>query len=230
MHEIFISHSKDNDICERIYTYLDSKDIKCFMDVKDLIPGISYASQLTDAILNSKVVVLVFSSNSDASGPVQNEVSLAKSNKILVIPVRIEDIFPRGLALFITATQWLDVFPPPVEKHLPKLVKAIEEQIKIKQNTVNVKQNQAISDQNWHDIDYTDLNPWVKERARVLDTGKIIYAKTFIYRRNKDTGKIQKKLRQSSDNVHIGDYIKDHEWHPIDFKDLKDWVKKKRIN
>jgi hypothetical protein len=109
MHDIFISHSvKDGEISHRIYTYLEAKGIKCFMDARDLVPGKPYPGQLANAIRGSHAVVLVFSSSSDVSEPVQNEVGLARNNKIPIIPVRIENVFPQELALFITTSQWLD--------------------------------------------------------------------------------------------------------------------------
>ena len=134
MHDIFISHSvKDGEISHRIYTYLEAKGIKCFMDARDLVPGKPYPGQLANAIRGSHAVVLVFSSSSDVSEPVQNEVGLARNNKIPIIPVRIENVFPQELALFITTSQWLDAFPPPIEKHLLKLVDAIKSHLETDQ-------------------------------------------------------------------------------------------------
>ena len=89
MHDIFISHSvKDQETSDCLYNYLEAKGIKCSMDTRSLLPGKSFPSQLAEAIRGSRVVVLVFSSSSDSSGPVQNEISLARNNKIPIIPIR----------------------------------------------------------------------------------------------------------------------------------------------
>lgn len=210
MHDIFISHSvKDGEISHRIYTYLENKGIKCFMDARDLLPGKPYPSQLAEAIIGSRVVVLVFSSSSDISEPVQNEIGLARNNKIPIIPVRVENIFPQELALFITTSQWLDAFPSPIEKHLPKLVNAIKSHLETKQRSDKITPNttltgsqspqrniDVITDQDWHDVDYNDLARWVKEKSKLLDAGKTISGRTFFYRRNRYTGRYERKLKK----------------------------------
>ena len=139
MHDIFISHSvKDQEISDCLYNYLEAKGIKCFMDRRNLLPGKPYPSQLAEAIRGSQLVILVFSSSSDISEPVQNEIGLARNNRIPIIPVRIENVLPQELALFITTSQWLDAFPPPIEKHLPKLVNAVKTHLETKQKTEEI--------------------------------------------------------------------------------------------
>lgn len=208
-HNVFVSHSfKDQEISDCIYTYLESKGIKCFMDTRDLVPGKPYPVQLSNALRESRAVVLVFSSSSDSSEPVQNEIGLARNNKIPIIPVRIENVLPHELALFITTSQWLDGFPPPIERHLPKLVKAIKAHLETKQKEEAVpigtssqsqqdKFNNMITDQDWHDIEYKALTSWVKGKIKLLDAGKVIRGKTFLYRRNRNSSKYQRRLVKS---------------------------------
>jgi uridine kinase len=206
-HDIFISHSiKDQVVCDLIYDHLTRHGIQCFMDSRDLIPGISFPTQLVNAIKKSKVVVLVFSSNSDSSGPVQNEIGLAINNKIPVIPVRTENIFPNELALFINNTQWLDIFPPPTEKHLTKLISTIKVIVHVPEEEVDVNnkltrkkepdnnQEEEISDLEWHDVDINDISSWLIEHKKHLDVGEIVKGKTFYYRLDTKTGRIQRKL------------------------------------
>jgi len=134
-HNVFISHSAkayDQKAAEQVYDYLVNSCIECFMDSRDLVPGKPYPGQITKAITNSSIILLIFSSNSDNSEAVQNELGLARNNKIPIIPLRIEDVFPVELALFITTSQWLDAFPPPIENHLQKLVSAIRQHSKEK--------------------------------------------------------------------------------------------------
>ena len=127
-HEVFISHSveeKDEEAANTIHDYLENNGIKCFMDKRNLIPGMPYPVQLTKAIRRSRVVVLVLSANSDNSENVLNEVSLARANKLRIIPVRIEAIAPEGLAFFLTSTQWLDAFPQHIQAYLSKILVAV---------------------------------------------------------------------------------------------------------
>jgi hypothetical protein len=208
-HDAFISHSvKDQEVSDCIYSHLEAKGIKCFMDTRDLIPGKSYPTQLTDAIKGSRVVVLVFSSNSDTSDAVQAELGIARNDKIPIVPVRIENLFPHGLALFIYTSQWLDAFPPPIETHLSKLVSTIGkhldanplDQRSLPPAAVVYSQpselGAVIADREWHDVDYGHLADWARKRSKALDSGKIIVGKTFLYRRDRDSGKYQRRLRE----------------------------------
>ena len=93
-HTVFVSHSvKDEDqrAANAVYDFLEGIGIKCFMDKRDLVPGGRFPEQLAKAVRESRVVVLVFSSNSDVSSAVQNEMAIAASGKIPVIPLRIEN-------------------------------------------------------------------------------------------------------------------------------------------
>jgi hypothetical protein len=201
-HTVFISHSvKDNDqeVANLVYDYLDKNEIKCFMDTKDLVPGISFPEQITTAIKESRVVVLVFSANSDSSKNVQNEVAIASDSKVPIITLRIENTMPMKLAFFIMATQWLDAFPPPVKNHLPKLLDAIKQLSDSKQEdkppTGGWIKDDRIKDDRWHDIDRKDLSPWALKRIKELDSGKQISGQTFMYRRNRYTGKYERRLK-----------------------------------
>ncbi|MBM3156017.1 MAG: toll/interleukin-1 receptor domain-containing protein [Chloroflexi bacterium] len=217
-HTVFISHSvkeKDQEAANRIYDYLEHNGIKCFMDKRDLVPGKSFPEQLTEAIEKGRVLVLVFSVNSDVSDAVQNEVGIARNNRIPIIPVRIEDAMPRKLALFITTYQWLDAFPPPVESHLPRLVDAIKKHIGEQKGEIGslesqlsgmkatqppsttrpVKSGSQFTDHMWHDIPYNELKDWVKKQKYKLEKGEEIVGKVFRYRLNWNTHQYQIRLR-----------------------------------
>ncbi len=131
-HTVFLSHSvKDEDekAASTVYDYLERQGIRCFMDKRDLVPGKLYPEQLATAIRESLAVVLVFSSSSDASPAVQNEMAIAANNRIPIIPLRVEDVRPRSLEFFLAACQWLDAFTSPFEQHLPKLAAAVKQHL-----------------------------------------------------------------------------------------------------
>lgn len=207
--QVFISHSvkdKDQQAADIIYDYLKNNGIEPYMDKRNLIPGIPYPTQLTQAIKESNIIVLILSTNSDSSEPVLNEVTLARANKRRIIPVRIEEIVPQGLALFLTATQWLDAFPSPIQNHLPKLLSAVKSNLEENgpvappppPTPVSITSNKPpaiIRDHEWHDIEYEDLSALAKERIKELDAGKQITLRTFVYRRNRYTNKYQRKLK-----------------------------------
>lgn len=131
-YQIFISHvQKDQKDSDTIYDYLDINGYKCFMDTRSLVPGKPFAAQIADAIRDCEVFILVFSKNADEARAVAGECAKSYEHNKQIIPARIQDAIPHNLAIFISAVQWCDLFPPPIEKHLPKLLKALPEPSKI---------------------------------------------------------------------------------------------------
>ena len=56
-------------------------------------------------------MVLVFSRNANDSAEIKKELALASEYRIIVIPVRAEDIVPTGAFKYELATrQWVDLF------------------------------------------------------------------------------------------------------------------------
>jgi TIR domain len=211
MNHVFISHSvkdKDQAAADIIYDYLQNNGIKCFMDKRDLIPGIPYPRQLTAAVKESSTVLLVFSLNADSSEAVQAEIGLAKGSGKSIIPVRIEDAVPSDLAIFLTITQWLDAFPPPLEKYLPRILKVVKPDglspppppppPPPSPSPVAPPWPCFVRDHKWHPIKYEHLIDWVK-KSRNINTGKTLPGTNFDYRRNKYTGGYEIKLKEKHD-------------------------------
>jgi len=53
----------------------------------------------------------------------------------------------------------------------------------------------VITDHNWHNISEKDLPAWVKKRVGLLNS-QYLRGNTFEYRREKGTGKYQKRLKR----------------------------------
>ena len=67
-------------------------------------------------------MVVVFSSNANASDHIRREVERAVGHGIPVVPVRIENVMPQGdLEYFLSASHWMDAITPPLEKHFDEL-------------------------------------------------------------------------------------------------------------
>lgn len=91
LHDAFISYSsKDKDKAYELCNLLEGKNIKCWIAPRDILGGDSYAGNIISAIDNTHVLVLLFSSNSNASEDVLREVAHASRNKIRIIPYIIE--------------------------------------------------------------------------------------------------------------------------------------------
>jgi len=106
---------------------LEGQKIKCWIAPRDVRAGINWPSAIIHALNNTKVFVLVFSSNSNKSAQTMREVERAVSKSLPIIPFRIENIEPsEGMEYLLSMPHWLDAMTPPMEKHLQKLAETIQ--------------------------------------------------------------------------------------------------------
>jgi hypothetical protein len=131
-HDVFISYSSiDKKIADAIKHGLHAVGIRCWMAPDDLSAGTDWASELTQAIESSKVMVLVWTSASMASAEVPKELGLAMTSRVVVIPFRLENIQPEGSFKYhLSGRHWLDVYDKELEEaigHLTRLTSSIVE-------------------------------------------------------------------------------------------------------
>lgn len=126
--DVFISYaSKDKVVADAVCARLESAGIRCWIAPRDIIAGRSYGEAIIEAIHVTKVMVLVFSSNANASGHIPKEVERAVSSGLAILPFRIEDVSPgKSLDYFIGSVHWLDAMSPPMEKHLDNLAATVQ--------------------------------------------------------------------------------------------------------
>ena len=127
-HDVFISYSsKDKPIADAVCGALEDRRIRCWIAPRDVLPGLPYPEAIIEAIEASRLMVLVFSSNANDSPQVMRKVERAVSKRVPIIPFRIEQVLPsKSLEYFLSSPHRLDALTPPVEKHFPLLVKAVE--------------------------------------------------------------------------------------------------------
>jgi hypothetical protein len=86
------------------------------------MPGESYVEAIVEAIDDSRLIVFVFSSNSNESSHVSRELGRAVNAGVPILPFRIEDISPSpALEFYISGAHWLDAMTPPMKEHLDHL-------------------------------------------------------------------------------------------------------------
>jgi virulence-associated protein VapD len=126
-HDIFICHSStDKQVAQAICAALETKNIRCWIAPRDVIPGREYGDEILNAISDSKVVVVVFSSEANISPQVRREVERAVSKAKMILPFRIDNTLPSGAMEFcLSNTHWLDAITPPIQQHISKLVDII---------------------------------------------------------------------------------------------------------
>lgn len=128
-HDVFISHSAHNrEVADAICAALEKAAIRCWVAPRDVRPGRSFPGEITRAIQQSKVMLLVFSSHSNNSEQVLREVQLATDSRLPIIRFRIEDVaLTDDLRYFLSTPHWLDALTPPLSKHIARLQLAIQE-------------------------------------------------------------------------------------------------------
>src|SRR2546421_11891803 len=127
-HDVFLSQSaQDKAVADAVCAALEKAAVRCWIAPRDVQPGRSFAGEITRAIQQSKAMVLIFYAHSNNSQQVLREVQLAVSSHLHIIQLRIEDVRPNDdLTYFLSTPHWLDALTPPVEKHLQRLVAAVE--------------------------------------------------------------------------------------------------------
>jgi len=124
-HAVFISHSvKDKKVADTVCATLEANGIQCWVAPRDILPGMDWTTSIVRAIAASRLLVLVFSSNTNTKPDmIKHEVELAAKRKIPILPLRIENVAPvEDLEFFLSSPHWLDAFTPPIEPQMRELV------------------------------------------------------------------------------------------------------------
>jgi TPR repeat protein len=127
-HDVFISYASDDKIvADAVCGMLESHAVRCWIAPRDVLPGVAYGEAIIDAIRGCRIMILVFSSKSNASPHIPKEIERAVSAGVSIIPFRIEDVKPgRSLDYFIGSVHWLDALTPPLENHLERLAQNVQ--------------------------------------------------------------------------------------------------------
>ena len=109
---IFISFaSKDVKVAQTLCAALESRGIPCWISARDIQPGENFQVSIVQALRHAKIMVLVFTANSNTSEEMTKELALASQQRLIVIPLRVEDVTPSDAFTYEFATrQWIDVF------------------------------------------------------------------------------------------------------------------------
>jgi hypothetical protein len=128
-HQVFICYSHaDVAYADSICLALEASGIRCWMAPRDISPSKDWAEEIIDAISSARIMVLVFSSQSNDSPQVRREVERAISKNVPILPFRVQNVLlSKSLEYFISTQQWLDAFTPPFEGHLERLLGCVSE-------------------------------------------------------------------------------------------------------
>ncbi|MFN7768294.1 MAG: toll/interleukin-1 receptor domain-containing protein, partial [Planctomycetaceae bacterium] len=123
-HDVFVSYSSPNrEVAEAACAALEGRGMKCWIAPRDVTAGESWSGEIVEAIARAKLMVLVFSSQANASKHVLREVERAVHHGIPIIPLRIEKVRPtKELEYFLSVKHWLEADTRPLDQHLERLV------------------------------------------------------------------------------------------------------------
>jgi hypothetical protein len=144
-HDVFVSYKgEDRQVAEKICDDLAKRDVKCWISSREIRAGFSHQQVIADALIDAVVMVLVFSSAANESDEILKELSIASMLKKHVIPVRIEDVFPKHGPYFyeLAARQYIDLFPD-WEKQIDRLAEDIKIIVKHKMDSTREKDEQT---------------------------------------------------------------------------------------
>ena len=127
-HDVFISHSSKNKaIADAVVTVLEANGVLCWIAPRDITPSLEWGESIIDGIENSRIMVLVFTADANASPQVRREVERAAGHGVAILPLRLEDVrLGRALEFFIGNVHWLDAVSPPLETHLKILAETVK--------------------------------------------------------------------------------------------------------
>jgi formylglycine-generating enzyme required for sulfatase activity/type II secretory pathway pseudopilin PulG len=123
---VFISHAaEDKAVAEQVCQTLEGAGLRCWIAPRDIRGGL-WAKSILDAIVGSKMMVLIFSKHTARSPHVRREIERAVHRNIPITPLRTEDVMPEeDLEYFLSSQQWWDLFPGPTEQHIAALPQKI---------------------------------------------------------------------------------------------------------
>lgn len=112
-HDIFISYStKDKQAANAICHILEENKLRCWIAPRNIHAGKNYSEQIMYGIKTAKVVVLVFSKNSQESVFVNNEIETAFNNNKSIISYIIDDTIPKdNMEFYLKNKHWLEAYP-----------------------------------------------------------------------------------------------------------------------
>ena len=130
-HDIFVSYSsKDKVVADALVSALENKGIRCWVAPWDVKPGADWGDSITEAISGCKTVILIFSSHSNQSKHVKDELYYAIAEEKIILPFRIENLDPTGsMRLHLASRHWLDAFQPSWTAHINHLVESAADSI-----------------------------------------------------------------------------------------------------
>ncbi len=127
-HQVFVSYAtEDADTASRVCALLEADGIQCWVAPRDVKAGTDYAAAIMDAIRNSQLVVLIFSTHSNASPYALREIERSVAYGRPVLALRTDDADPNS-SMEYYLHQWIEA-PEGVESKRKEIIATVREQL-----------------------------------------------------------------------------------------------------
>ncbi|MGQ1785147.1 MULTISPECIES: toll/interleukin-1 receptor domain-containing protein [unclassified Saccharicrinis] len=132
MYDVFISHSRvDRRFVDRLISFLDKKQLTCWLDKKDLPPAEIWRSELQEAIIDADNFVFIISPNSVDSEFCTQEINWAVKYNKRIIPIFLKVLRQdQKLDSALSERQWLEIDTNNEEKSFYDIVTAVRNEQK----------------------------------------------------------------------------------------------------
>ncbi len=126
--DVFVSYSsKNKNVADAIVAEFEKNGIRCWYAPRDIMPGESWVSAITDALQSVKVQVLVYTAESNASRQVMNEVAVAFNAGKTIVPFRLtEEKMSSEFEYYLSRVHWLDAMASPLNDNISQLRQYVE--------------------------------------------------------------------------------------------------------
>jgi hypothetical protein len=126
-HDVFLSHSHvDKHYADAICHCLENAGVRCWVAPRDIRPSEDWAEAIINGMDQCRILLLIFSSNSNNSPQVRREVERAVNKGLTILPFRIEAVPPsKSLEYFISTQHWLDAFGRDLDASLAELLHCV---------------------------------------------------------------------------------------------------------
>jgi ABC-type transport system substrate-binding protein/uncharacterized membrane protein YfcA len=126
-YEVFICYSsQDKAVADAVCATLERIGLRCWIAPRD-VPAGKWGGAIMEAVAQSRLMVLIFSADSNNSANCLSEVHAAFSKRDTIIPFKIDNTTPSGdMEYYLQTYHWLDARTPPLEMHLQGLADRVK--------------------------------------------------------------------------------------------------------
>ena len=126
-HTVFVSFAnEDRELADRAVSSLERSGIRCWVSHRDSAPGSEWASSIVDAIESSRLVLLIYTGQSNDSQQVLREMERAVVSDRPIVPYLAEDSpLSKSMSYFLGSTHWLNASKMSEEDGMHVMVKTL---------------------------------------------------------------------------------------------------------